>query len=450
MGRKYNRVILTALALLLLAGCTTAQTPQAERIVEVVTATPAPTVMPAGPTVTLADPNASVREMANNLYFVEQTSTAEARNAMATQLAYERAQADATSAALALTLQVEEYNAGATAYANSAAATATTQALALERDQTDATATARAEAVEDAYATQEAARAKELETEAKETERKAGQADLDRQTGHVAKIAIVSIATIAAAIVLWHYARFLSLKRAIYTRRQLIMEQAGLYIDAQTGEPRALPGFAPAPALAAPGDEPTRAERLRAAIKPDAMDAAFRASERQVRQAWKLAALGFLRWTEHVPRGEDAPVGFSRRRLCAAASISEDTYHVMVGFLSDLALIEKETGHPNSSWVLARGRDGQPMTVTQALKHTVWLTSFDAPNVPALPEILPPPVRNYRHHTTPHQPHHTTPHQDTSEKGVIEGEFRQKTSWNMSLDYGPDDLPDDGDAAEAG
>jgi hypothetical protein len=426
-----NRVILAALALLLLAGCVT-QVPTAERAAQA-----APTATPAGPTVTLADPNARAREAVNNAWFVAETSTAEAVNAISTQVAFDRARAEATAS-------VERANAAATQVAGSMQMTATAGAIALQNAQADVTATAQALGLADTVATAEAARAKELETEAKETERKAERADLDWQVrfilGLVAAVMIVVLGGFAG----WQVVKLLAVILGIEARRRLIDYRAGVYIDAQSGEPRALPNGTPAPLLL---DEPTRAERLRDAINPELVEGAMRASEREVRKAWKLAAHAFLRWSEVVPRGEDDPIGFNRRRLCDAARITQDTYHAMIGFLTDLGLIEKENpANPRSPWVLAR-RDGQSLTVSQAIRCTVWLTSFRTPDVPSTPLIYTPPRENPYNQTKPNQPNQTKPNQETSENGA---ETAPRTRWNLSLP--PESLGDIGgeEAAEAG
>jgi hypothetical protein len=397
--------VIAALILLLLAGCTAEKSaPTAERIVEVVTATPAAmqpfaSVQP-GPT--YADAESEAIRLHNTAVAFERIATEQALQHQVTAAAATQAAVDRDAAILAATQQVEQANAQATQHAISVAATATTAAIALQRQQADMTSTAQALGLADAVATQEAARANELRIEAQETERKATQNDLDRQARFLVGLIVTVLTIVLASLAAWQGIRLLSVYVAIKARRMLVMEQSGLFIDAQTGRPEALPGYTPAPALVAPGDKPTRAERLRSAINPDALEAAFRADERSVRRAWKFEAWQFLRWSEHVPRGEDTPVGFSRRRLCDAARISQDAYHTMIGFLADLGLIEKENPvNPRSPWVLARDGEGQPMTVSQVLRHKVWLTSYTVPSVPSLPGIPHPPERKPWNQTKP-------------------------------------------------
>jgi hypothetical protein len=429
VNAKYNRVILAALALLLLTGCVT-QVPTAERAAQAApTATPMPTATLAGPMPTYANPNLQHVVAANTLYALELEATAQAINRAATEGAATQAAVDRAAAIAAATQQAEQFDAQATA-----------SALDLLRAEQAITQTAIAIARDNVVATQEAARAKELETEAQETERRASQADLDRQTWYVVKLAL-GLATLALGLMAgWQLIRLLSVYVAIKARRMLVMEQAGLFIDAQTGRPEALPAYTPAPALPAPG----QIERLQAAISPELREDALRASDRELRRAWRTMALHFLRWSEYIPKGEDTPLGFSRRRLCAAANVSRDTYETMIAFLADLGLIQKETDHPRASWILARGSDGLPITVSQALRHTVWLTSFDTPDVPSLPLIYAPPqnARPGPSHPIPPTPTQPSPHPPTK-NGENAGKTAPNT-WNMSLDYGPDDVPEAG------
>jgi hypothetical protein len=102
-----------------------------------------------------------------------------------------------------------------------------------------------------------------------------------------------------------------------------------------------------------------------------------------------------------------------------------------------------------------------------------WLTSFSFPQTASLPGFTAPPSadspvsRMYglrtAQHTAQDAAQHNTPHSEPhseddtradastrdldGQNGVIEGKV---AGWNLSLDYGPDDMNDGDGVAEAG
>jgi hypothetical protein len=407
------------------------------------------------PTVTLFDPNARAREAANNAAMLAATVTAEAQNAMATQVAFERANAEATAAAdrintqgtqgaVVLTQQVEQFNAAATQQANSAQRTATAGAIALQNAQADVTATARAGGMLDAQATQEAARANELRIEAQETERRASQADLDRQTWYVVKLALGLAALALGVMAGWQGVRLLSVYVAIKARRMMINERAGLVLDHHADEWRQLPGT---PVFELPAAAQPDEDRLHNAIKrrDDFDEAVARDQERRIRLAWRNAAWAFLQWGEYVPRGQKEPLGYSFRQMQRRAGLKRDEWDTLTAWLASIGLLVKAGGADNAPWRRRLTDDGsREMTAREIMKLRVWLTSFDYPNG-SIPGVLPPPNPQARAHTD--TPPHTTAHQSGT---PAQPESPPRTGWNLSLDYGPDDLLDDGDVVEAG
>jgi hypothetical protein len=310
----------------------------------------------------------------------------------------------------------------------------------------------------DAQATKEAAEAQERDLAQRRRQREAEQADLDRQVRFILGL-IIAVLTIAlVSLAAWQGIRLLSVYVAIKARRMLVMEQAGLFIDVQTGTPQPLPTN---DALALPAaHEQADEDRLKQAIKRteryhDIMELHV---ARQLRRQWRQAAYSFLAWGIEYAR-DDKQIGYSFRRMNQYMNITRDEWDTMTTWLYELGVLEKENALPNASYRRKLNKAGEEMSVSDIMgQRNPWITSFEFPRDASLPSFIAPPapgsplanmqgLRTAQHAARAAARLHAPHAENEDQNGKNGGE---NTGWNLSLP--PESLGDiDGeDMAEAG